>query len=326
MKEIILNKLKDNKDKFISGEELSDEFRVSRTTIWKCIKKLKEEGYTIEASTKKGYKLLEVPDLVTKIEIDKYVFTEKIGNNIIYFSEVESTNNEMKKYLKEEEGLVLLTENQTLGKGRLGREWFSDNKKGICFSILLKPKIEPLDAMKITQIGASSLVKILRKNNVEAYIKWPNDIILNNKKLAGILVEMTTEIMKIENIILGIGMNVNTLLKDIPKDLREKATSLLIETGIKWDRKKIIGDFLTEFEKEYFSFIKNGDSSETLSNCRKYSNILGKKIKIIKGNISREVEAIDIDSEGFLVVENERGEKERLISGEISVRGLEGYI
>lgn len=326
MKETVLRKLKNNREEFISGEELSEKFKVSRTTIWKIIKKLREEGYIIKSSTKKGYKLLEDPDLLTEMEISEYLFTKKMGKNIIYFLEVESTNDEMKKNLQEEEGTILVTENQILGKGRLGREWFSSDKKGIYFSLLLKPKIDPLEAIKITQIAASSLVEVLRKNNVEAYIKWPNDIILNNKKVAGILVEMTTEIMKIENIILGVGINVNTLSEDIPESLKEKATSLLIETGLKWNRKKLIGEFITEFEKEYFSCIENKNDKEIVSNCKKYSNIIGKKIKIIRGDISREVDVIDINSEGFLLVKNEMGEEEEILSGEISIRGLEGYI
>lgn len=326
MKSIILNKLKNSKGKFISGEKLSEDLKVSRTTIWKYIKKLKEEGYNLESSTKKGYRLLSEPDLITKEEIKDYIFTELIGKNIIYSLEVESTNEEAKKHLDEKEGTVFITENQTIGKGRLGREWYSYNTKGVYFSVLLKPEIEPLEAINITQISASSLVKVLRKNNVEAYIKWPNDIIVNNKKIAGILVEMTTEIMKIESVILGIGINVNVSKEMIPKEIEEKATSLLIETDLEWDRKKLIGEFLTEFEKEYFSFIKNRDSSEIIYNCKKYSNILGKKIKIIKNNIVREVKAIDIDQDGFLIIENEKEEREKIFSGEVSVRGLKGYI
>lgn len=328
MKKQILKLLKENNNDFLSGEYISRTLGVSRSAIWKHIKQLKEEGYKIEAVSNKGYKLKSSPDLLTLEEIEPYLNSSVIGRKFIYFNSIDSTNNAAKKIADDENshGTVLISEEQTNGKGRLGRHWISPKYKGIWMSIILKPNLDPIDASKITQIAAAAVTLSLLEMNIKASIKWPNDIILNHKKVCGILTEMNAELTNIHHVIVGIGINVNADKEDFPDDLKNIATSLKIESNNKINRQILTAKILNNFEILYDKFINNNDIESSLKICREYSAILGSEIIIINKGEKVSAKALDIDEKGKLIVKYSNGNIEKIISGEISIRGKESYI
>ena len=328
MKRRVVEVLKENKGDFISGQKLSEELNVSRTSIWKYVNSLKEEGYDIESISRKGHKLISSPDILTSEEISPYLNTKTIGRDIHYYESIESTNKSAKDFAQkeEQEGTVIISEEQTEGRGRLGRNWSSPKRKGIWMSMVIKPKIDPIDASKVTQITAASVYSALSEMGIETQIKWPNDIILNEKKVCGILTEMSSEMMQINYMVVGIGINVNLDLEDIPQDIREKATSLKIETGENIDRKELIGRILNKFEYFYEIFTDKCDISEAIDICREKSILIGKKVRVIERKQELQREAIDLTDKGELIVKDEFGNKSVVISGEVSVRGEHGYV
>jgi BirA family biotin operon repressor/biotin-[acetyl-CoA-carboxylase] ligase len=327
LKNDILRLLKENKDGYVSGGNICESFGVSRTAIWKCINQLKEEGYEIESVPKHGYKLLSCPDVLTYEEVYRKLETDKIGRNIVHFDTVDSTNEKAKNLaVATEHGTVVISEEQTIGKGRLGRSFVSPKNKGIWMSIILKPDIEPMKVSLITQIGAAAVNKALINMGIESFIKWPNDIIINNKKVCGILTEMSCELTMVNFVVLGIGINVNVDKEDFGEEISNVATSLKLETKKKIDRKKIVAYILNNFEKLYNDYVDRDDIVKPISICKERSILLGKEIQVIKKGEAYKAKALDIKENGSLVVQYENGEIEELISGEVSIRGKEGYV
>jgi len=326
MRSKILEELYINKGKHISGEVLRTKLGVSRTAIWKHINALKEEGYNIETIPRKGYMLLEMKDKLLPKEIEVLISNNIIGQQIIYFDSIDSTNSYAKKEAnKLKDGTVILSEEQLLGRGRRGRSWSSPKGTGIWMSLVLKPNIPPTEGVKMTQIAAAAVCKAIRElTGLNALIKWPNDIVINGKKICGILTEMAGELNEVNYIIVGIGINVNT--DGFACELKEKATSLFIEGGKKIDRRELVVNILKNFEALYNIYIKDLDLDETLVIVKNYSAILGKEIKIIQGNLEKKARAIDINNEGLLLVQMDDGNKELISSGEVSIRGGNGYI
>lgn len=327
MKKDILKVLRKNRGNFISGQDLSDSLGVSRTSVWKHINQLREEGYKVESVTRRGYRLMEVPDSLTEEEVRPYLKTNLIGNKIIHYDTVESTNEELKRIAsKEAEGIVVTSEEQTLGKGRLGRGWTSSKGKGVYMSILLKPDIYPQDATKITQIIAASVILALKELKIEAKVKWPNDIIVNSKKVAGILTEMSGELMRVDHIIVGVGINVNNSEEDFPEGIREKASSIGLEAEGIFNRARVMAGVLNNFERLYRSFLESKEIDGVIEVCRENSVLLGREVRIISRGSERIRKAVDIGVGGELIVEDKEGNREVVVSGEISVRGINGYV
>lgn len=270
-----------------------------------------------------------MPDLLTFEEIAPFLHTNYIGKNIIHFDTIGSTNDQAKiiaSNVPSSNGTVLISEEQTAGRGRLGRKWVSSKGKNILMSIILKPDMILKDAVKITQIAAASLVCSIRALDINAYIKWPNDIIINGKKICGILTEAKSKLSKIQYIILGIGINVNIDLSEIPQDLTKTASSLYIESNKKINRKNLTADVINNFEKFYNKFLIDKDFNYSLEICKRYSAVLNKKIYVINKNKKRQALAVDINDNGELVVEYEDSKRENLNSNEISIRGEHEYI
>jgi BirA family biotin operon repressor/biotin-[acetyl-CoA-carboxylase] ligase len=326
MKKNILKFLNEKKD-FLSGEEISKALGVSRAAIWKHINALKEDGYNIESVSRKGYRLISSPDLLTEEEIKKHIKTNEIGNKIIHFDSIDSTNTKAKELADhgEAHGTVIVSEEQISGRGRLGRSWTSPKHKGIWFSIILRPDINPAIVAKTTQVGAAAVVKAGQEMGIDFMIKWPNDIILNEKKICGILTEMSAEINNIHYIVIGIGINANLDDEDFPQELKEKASSIKIETGKKIDRKELCARIINNFETLYNGFIEDGKGLDSILVCRERSILIGKIVNVIKAGSTYQAIALDINDEGELVVKKENGDIENLFSGEISVRGQKGY-
>ena len=225
--------------------------------------------------------------------------------------------------MKEPEGTVVISEEQTKGRGRLGRIWDSKAHEGIWMSIILKPDILPYKSTFLTIIAGASIAKALNDLGIKVGIKWPNDIILNGKKLCGILTELSAEIERINYIVLGIGMNVKN--KDFPSDIENIATSLYKE-GYEISRVDIVRYILCELEKNYIRYIVDGDKKSIIDIYKKYSVVLNKNIYIIKNEEKELVNCIDINLDGNLIVKRSDGSIDEIISGEVSVRGENGYV
>jgi len=328
LKKEILKLLKRNRNVFISGENISESFGVSRTAVWKCINQLKEEGYEIESISKRGYRLLSCPDKLTYEEIEDGLKTEELGRNIVYFNSLESTNIEAKKLAVSSatHGTVVISEEQTGGKGRRGKSFISPKGKGIWMSIIMKPNIEPMKVSLLTQIAAAAVNLALSDMGIESLIKWPNDIIINNKKVCGILTEMSCELTMVNFVILGIGINVNVESDDFDEETSKVATSLKLEMGMKIDRKVLVANILNNIEVLYKNYVENEDIEKPISICREKSILIGKEIRVIKKGLAIKARALEIKQDGSLVVQYEDEKREALISGEVSIRGLESYI
>lgn len=322
MENKILNELKKAND-YISGENLSSALNVSRTAIWKHIKNLKLRGYVIEGISNKGYKLISSPDLLDKNELSSLIRTDTIGKNIVYFNEIDSTNIKAKELAQKniEDGSIIIAEKQTLGSGRFNRKWISPNG-GLWFTLVLRPNLPPNEAPKITQIAAAAIYKTLSDLDINISIKWPNDIILNNKKLCGILAEMKCDMDTVHYLVLGIGMNININEKDFDEITRPIATSLKIQFNREFNRSEILANFLNNFERLYYKFVNALDLSETISICRNHSNIFGKKAKLLTYNKEEIVTCISLSDTGDLIVKDSSGNEKAVLTGEISFKGI----
>jgi len=324
MKYEILRLLKDSEG-FVSGEDISRGLGVSRTAIWKCINTLKEEGYVIDSSSRKGYRLSSSPDLLTSEEVIPVLNTAYAGREIIHYDSIDSTNNAARaKAAGAREGLLVTAEEQTKGKGRLGRNWSTPKSQSIAFSMVLKPRIKPEGAAGITLVMGTAVCRAIRSlTGLDAGIKWPNDIIVNGKKVCGILTEMNAEVDVVNYIVVGVGINVN--MTCFPEELKDIATSLCLELGCSVSRRDIIASVLLEFEGLYEEFKMRG-LKNILNEFKGYSVTFGKHVKVISINESFEGEAVDITEEGLLVVKTMDNDERKVISGDVSVRGVSGCV
>ena len=326
MREKILDMLRAC-DQYISGEKMSQELKVSRSMIWKVIKDLREKGYEIDSVTNRGYKLVLVPDLVNYEEIKSVLKTRIFGQEVFYYKEVDSTNIVAKAKAREgaKEGTIVIAESQSKGKGRLGKAWESPEKTGIWMSMIAKPNIPIQDVSGITLVTGLAICKAIREiTKLPAYIKWPNDIVVKGKKVCGILTEMSAEIDQVNYVIIGIGINVNTA--SFPKELHKTATSLKIESGQEYMRKDIVAQVLMLFEAYYDKYSKGNGLLEILEEYKDLCITLKNDVKIIDKNTQYWAEPVDIDETGALIIDKKDGTRERIASGEVSVRGVYGYV
>ena len=313
----------------MSGQQLCEEFQVSRTAVWKVIEQLKAEGYQIEAVRNKGYRLTCSPDVMSKAEIESLMKTKWAGHPVIYHDQVDSTNTQAKRLgeelARDGHGTLVVADLQTAGKGRRGRSWESPSGASIYMSILLRPDILPDQAPMLTLVMAQSVAEAVQElTGAEVGIKWPNDIVLNGKKICGILTEMSAEIDYINYVVIGVGVNVNT--PDFPEALVETATSLKIELGQSVKRSALIAAVMKRFEENYETFIRTGDLSGIQD---QYNSLLvnrDRDVRVLEPGHVYNGHALGINSTGELLVEKEDGTTAEIFAGEVSVRGIYGYV
>lgn len=321
---------------YVSGQELCERLGVSRTAVWKSMKQLKEMGYEIEAVQNRGYRLIFVPDILSKSEIESCLSTKWLGHPIRYYHEIDSTNTEAKRIAEETRGTkghgtVFVADMQTFGRGRRGRNWNSPHGTGIFFTILLKPDIDPANAAMLTLVKALATAAGIREiTGLDAKIKWPNDIVVNGKKVVGILTEMSAQVDYVNHIVVGTGINVHQT--EFPPEIAETATSLDLElkgSGNKnpppISRAGLLGNVLKQFEHYYEIYLNTQDLSALFE---EYNSLLvncGRRVRVLDPVEEFEGMALGIDSRGELLVERERG-VEKVSSGEVSVRGIYGYV
>ena len=323
MRSQILNLLKQSAKNFISGEELAEKLKVSRTAVWKHIKALRDSGYEIESVPRSGYRLLHSPDLLSAEEVRSVLTTKIIGSDIKYFTVTDSTNVQAKKLAAggAPDGTIVIAEEQTGGRGRLSRKFFSPRYKGILFSVILRPHILPQQAPKYTLLAAVAIVRAIRKiTGVKAGIKWPNDIMYEGKKLVGILTEMNAEMERVNYIIIGMGINVNIPLDELPDEVRDRAGSLSHILGHEVPRLELFGCILAELEHLYITAQSEG-FAPIFDLWREYSVTLGQNIRVIGVGTGETYEgtAVDIDSDGALLVKKD-GQINRVLAGDVSIR------
>ena len=306
---------------YISGEVLAQKLGISRVAAWKQIQRLKDMGYKIIADQNLGYCLISRPDLLIPQEVQGELFTKYIGKEIYYFPELKSTNimaKEKTLHRAEEisEGTLIIAERQSAGKGRLGREWFSP-AGGIWLSIILYPQLPPSYIPRITLMTAVAVVKAINIcTQIESQIKWPNDILINEKKVCGILTEMSAELDIINWVVVGIGINANIDHRKFPEDIHENTISLKEVLGKEVLRVRMVQIFLQEFER-YYESLKRREFSSILKEWKLYSHTLGRKIRVDMGERIVTGEAVNINEEGALILKKEDGELIKIISGTI---------
>jgi BirA family biotin operon repressor/biotin-[acetyl-CoA-carboxylase] ligase len=311
-----------NKNDFMSGEEISRALGITRAGVWKKMKNLRQTGYSIEAVPSKGYKLLSGPDIPTKEEISAVFKGDIIGREIIFFKVTSSTNDramEIGQQGKGADGTVVIADAQERGRGRLGREWKSPPGVNLYFTVLLKPPLYPKEASVFTLMAAVAVVSAVREYlGLNAVIKWPNDILINSKKVSGILTEMKSDMDRINFVAVGIGVNVNMSLSSLPGDIRHIATSLKKEKGVSVNRVELLGKILSGFEYWYKAVLA-GKKKALLKEWLRFDSTVGSKIsvKIQDRVISGVAEAIN--DRGELVVRLSSGEIETVSAGEVTI-------
>ena len=317
----ILEMLRSRTGQFVSGEELGRQLNISRTAVSKQIQKLRQSGYDIESTVSQGHRLRQLPDLLRPEEVCPCLTTRILGSEIHYYSEIGSTNDEAKKCAVAgcPEGTLVITETQQGGRGRLSRGWFSPIAKGIWLSVVLRPPFPPQEAPKCTLMAAVALNRAIREvAGIPCGIKWPNDILCNGRKLVGILTEMSAEMDAINHIVIGTGINVNIAADEIPPELKEIATSILVEKGAPVSRLDLLIRVLECLEELYLA-VKESGFEAVLTAWRRESITLGRMVNVIAPDKSYQGKAVDIDGDGALMVETEQG-MERVLAGDVSIR------
>ena len=309
---MILEFLRKKQD-FVSGEEISRHLKISRQALWKHVHELREKGYSIEAVPHLGYKLIASPDRLYPEEIEG-AGTSFIGRRAYYFEKTPSTMDEaMRLGASEPEGTVIASESQSRGRGRLGRSWSSPKYKGIYVSIVLKPDIPPAAAPALALLSAVGICEGIGENTgLHPGIKWPNDIMLGGRKLGGILTEMEAELDKVLFLVIGFGLNVN----NERDELVEGAVSLKQAAGSPVNRVDLLKAVLRSIEQDYLTFRARG-IGPVLEKWKSHSVTLGRKVKVDCFNQHIEGEAVDIDSDGGLMVRRESGIVQKFLAGDI---------
>lgn len=331
-RQTMLALLRDHPGEFISGEQVSEQLGLSRTAVWKSVDALRKAGYVIEARTGQGYRLVSQPDLLTEEEIRRCLKpTDSVGGELHCFDEIDSTNTYLKRIALSgaSDGAVAVADCQTAGRGRMERRFQSPKGQGIYLSALLRPSLPPEQLLPVTALAGVAVCQAVEQVcGVRPQLKWPNDPVLGGKKLCGILTEMSMEgeTGRLQYLVVGIGLNVHQKPEDFSPDVAAMATSLLQVLGRPVSRAALAAAEIEALDRLYAA-LKAGDLSEYLAVYRQDCVNLGKQVQLIRPDGSREtVTAVDIDDQFSLRVRKASGEIVTVRSGEVSVRGMYGYV
>lgn len=318
----ILRLFRESGHGFVSGELISRELKFSRTAVWKHINGLRAAGYVIDAAPSRGYRLVSSPDLLRPEEIGGRLKTTVIGRRIVCLDETVSTNTAAFQLAEQGavEGTVVLADTQSGGKGRLGRRWVSPARVNLYCSVVLRPRLLPYEAPQLTFLSSVAVARAIEfATGLHPGIKWPNDVLLGGKKVAGLLNEMSAETDRINFVILGIGLNLNMTQEQFPDDLRHPATSLLLEAGRPVSRLQAVSLLLTELDRLYTDFSAHG-FGPVREEWRRRCNALGRELAVSDGGkdvVHGMFDGIDVD--GALLLRRPDGTVERIISGDVRV-------
>jgi BirA family biotin operon repressor/biotin-[acetyl-CoA-carboxylase] ligase len=318
--EEVLSLLQKKRRTFLSTKEISEKLRVHPYVVYQAIKELRRWDFEILSEKGKGYRLLKSPDRILAVEVKKKLKTKILGREVLSYRSLGSTN-QLGFRLAEagiREGTLIVADEQTQGRGRMGRSWHSPPGLGLWTSVILRPNIPPFKAPGLSICAGLALAQTIRKlTGLDARIKWPNDCLINGLKAGGILLELSAELDRTNFVIAGVGVNVNHLPKDFPKKLSGRATSVRMEWGEEISRVKLLTSFLQRFESVYLDFKKRGLSPQRQL-IKKFSSLLGKKVAVRFGRERIEGLAQDIDDNGSLVIITPKGERV-VRAGEVTV-------
>lgn len=303
----------------VARERLQSKFGLDPNQLEAALKEIASWGYKLRHAAKQ-ITFLEAPDLLTATEISYQLKSRLIGKYVHSYRLVKSTNDLVTQMAESgaPEGTIVTAEQQSQGRGRLGRTWFSPEGTGIYVSILLRPRIKPEQAPGLSIMTSVALAEALEKYVPgEVQIKWPNDILVSGKKVCGVLTELSAERQKIQHVVVGVGINVNQKGVDFPADIKRTATSLRIATKKQINRAELLKLFLFNFEREYIDYQRVG-LKKAQRRLRKYSSMLGKTVRILSGDHVVEGVAVDIDTSGALILYRS-GKRIAISAGEVSV-------
>jgi BirA family biotin operon repressor/biotin-[acetyl-CoA-carboxylase] ligase len=318
----ILSALRAAGEGSVSGADLSQKAGLSRAAVWARIQDLRELGYDIEASPHRGYRLLSAPDLLHADDLlSRLGKSRVIGRDIRVFQETTSTNDVIEKLARDDvkEGVVVFAESQTKGRGRLGRKWHSPPRKGLWFSVLLRPGLRPQETTQLTVASATALRRaIAAQTGLKPEIKWPNDILIGAKKVSGILTDLRAELDRIKYVILGIGVDVNINPSEFPSDLRKIATSLKGELGRVVDRPGLAVAILRELDLAY-SRVTSGDFAALADEWEANCTTIGQEVVIRTGEREIRGRAESLGEDGALLLRTVHGHLERVVGGDVTM-------
>lgn len=323
IKEKILSTLINANGEPVSGQKLADELQISRTMIWKHLKGIEEDGYIIEAIKKKGYVLQSIPDLVTPAQVIPKLSTKYLGRNMDYYTTCASTQVIAADKAREDapHGTVIIAEEQTAGKGRLERSWDSSANKGIWMSVIIRPEISPEFAAPFTLVSAVAITQAIQEvTNLTPKIKWPNDILINGKKVTGILTELQADMDIVHSIIIGIGVNVNQELSTFDESIQSIATSLKMETGEEVDRSLLVARILYYLEKYGDLYVEKGFQPIKIL-WESHNCTIGNRIRATMLRETIEGVALGITDDGVLELKLDSGEIRGVYSADIHLLG-----
>lgn len=321
LKEELLKIFEENEGEFVSGEKISQQLGCSRTAIWKHIEELRKNGYEMESAPRKGYRLIGRPDGIRPHEVKLKLKTTRIGREQTYYDVVESTQTIAHQYVQQgaKEGHVIVADEQTAGKGRLGRKWHSRNGTSISMSIILRPDLPPQKTPQLTLLTAVAVIRAIKQvTGIDCQIKWPNDVLINGKKIVGILTEMHAEPDVVHSVVIGIGLNVNQRMEEMSDEIKKIATSLANEKGEKIERAAIISSILNEFETLYDLYLEHG-FRVIRPLWEAHSISVGTHLYARTAKETIYGYAKGITEDGVLLLEDEKGKTHEIYSADIEI-------
>lgn len=326
MKAEILTLLRDSQD-YVSGQELCERFGVSRTAVWKAVNQLKKEGYEIDAVQNRGYRLRAEEEIYGQSDLESRIHTGWAGQPVHFFDTLGSTNAQAKREAEDgaAHGTVVVADMQTAGRGRRGRDWVSPAGTNIYFTLILRPQIEPDRASMLTLVMAHSVARaIAQETGLKCGIKWPNDIVVNGRKICGILTEMSAERDYIHYVVIGVGINVGE--QEFAAEIADKAASLNEECGRNIKRSALTARVMQCFEEDYECFLDSQDLGGLLESYNRMLVNRDAQVCVLDPKGEFKGIARGINAAGELLVEREDGRMEQVYAGEVSVRGIYGYV
>ncbi len=312
--------LKNIEKEYATESELLKKLEISQEKLKKNLEILSDAGYIISHDNDKGYKLEDTPDIIEPFEVSRGLKSKYMGHNIHFYEEVESTNNTAKKFAEEDapEGTVIIAEHQTAGRTRKHEGWVSP-EGGIYLTMILRPDVTLLEASKLTIVTGVAIAKTLHDEfMIDVGIKWPNDILIGNKKICGILTEAVTDYDKVKAVLVGVGVDVNINESDIPDELENIATTVQKETNITFNRAEIMRSFFKVFENLYEEY-KKDNFKYIISEWRRLSSTTGNRVKVYKDGKAVKADAVGITNTGALIIETDDGKIEKITSGECDI-------
>lgn len=309
----------------ISGQALATKLGITRAAVWKHVAALKRAGYEIEGVRSLGYRLVSAPDTLTEMDIGCHLETRSLARRLVLLDRTASTNDDALRLGREgaPDGTVVLAEQQSRGRGRLGRSWVSAPRRNLYMSVLLRPVIAPVDAPQLSLVAGLALARAVEELGVEAQIKWPNDIVVGGRKLAGILTEIEAEADRVGHVVVGMGLNVNSQASEFPAELQSRATSLRDQLGAPLSRAMVLATVMRNFESCLDVFV-DGGFAPLAAAWQQRSSLQGRDVEIVGVASSWRGRCAGIDWDGALLVQDERSAQvERVVAGDVTVAG--GY-